>query len=241
MTSRAGQHNRVMAQFVGMISWLAVMNSPVKGVFNRRDLLNLESIQISNALLQEFQDIDEVRIMEIPQSDSHAFMESSGPGRVRTFAGLVYRKPGKGLANSIQASAPPWHAQSLSKSIAQESKRQPFVTTSDQEQMMLVNLSAILGVPNLGIARVPLKILNSHKYQGRKWVAVPTARVQTKNNLAGFPISPPEMNSIDVQPAYTRYAHSQALQKPTSSSSANVNVSNIHATKTSTQSYTTNQ
>ncbi|OQR68437.1 hypothetical protein BIW11_12915 [Tropilaelaps mercedesae] len=107
--------------------------------------------------------------------------------------------------------------------------------------MMLVNLSAILGVPNLGIARVPLKILNSHKYQGRKWVAVPTARVQTKNNLAGFPISPPEMNSIDVQPAYTRYAHSQALQKPTSSSSANVNVSNIHATKTSTQSYTTNQ
>lgn len=66
-----------------------------EGSLSAADLLNLESIQISNALLQEFQDIDEVRIVEVPENGPQSMMGPGGPRRVRTFAGLVYRKPGR--------------------------------------------------------------------------------------------------------------------------------------------------
>lgn len=68
-----------------------------EGAFTSEDLINLESIKVSDALLQELQDIDEVRIIEVPQNSHEPFMGQGNQKTVRTFTGMLYRRPGKGL------------------------------------------------------------------------------------------------------------------------------------------------
>lgn len=105
----------------------------------------------------------------------------------------------------------------------QMSQREPFVTTNSKEQMMLVNLGAILGQPSLGIAEVPLKILTNTKYevnprfnivsimiffeltkniimlQGRRWIAVPTRGIIHNNGGNPLPSST-RLNAISKNP-----------------------------------------
>ncbi|XP_022670252.1 uncharacterized protein LOC111254054 isoform X1 [Varroa destructor] len=183
-----------------------------EGAFTSEDLINLESIKVSDALLQELQDIDEVRIIEVPQNSHEPFMGQGNQKTVRTFTGMLYRKPGKGLGPG---------------SFAQEKRREPVIITSDRDQMMFVNLGAILGMPHVGIARLPLSILNNQQYEGRRWVAVPSIPHETKNKVVKLPpvirvtpISGVNINSIDSKAMSTQLVRLNSLQKsPTNNSS----------------------
>lgn len=65
------------------------------------DLLNMESTHVSNTFIQDLHDVDEVRIIEVPESPPYMMGPNGKPHRVRTFAGMVFRKRGKKLSESF--------------------------------------------------------------------------------------------------------------------------------------------